>query len=356
MFSKHSIQKVLNRVGYTIRRTKSIDKILDANHTLIRERDAEKHVLFQEREQLAAKLLLLQKEIAYRRKVSVAIVRYFTKRLRTPDVALPFEEVRVDSSVEWVPQMLERGELTEPEFSIFRFFKDPTETILDIGANCGYATASIWASGSRASILSFEPNPWHFSCLQAIKDSRRGLFDFLGVGLGSIADTVCFTMPVIEGVGLSALCSARIESELEWIPEMLVSHALKHLPHLAQPRFQFAEVAWPVIPLDDALKRDRFAVPLEKIAAIKLDTEGFETEVICGGTGTLSKHRPLILVEGANRVETVVNILSDLGYAYGDWQNDRVVLTGKQSRRVGGFFLHRSRLAEYRDKGLLIEG
>jgi len=326
------IRQTFNSLDYSLNRRDTIEKIVSENR-------------------------LLKKEVSLRHNVSVSIGRYFSQGRRTPDVAIPIGKVRVDScSVEWIPKMLEQG-IHEEEFSIFRFFQDPTETILDLGANYGYGAASIWASGSKACILSFEPNPWHFPCLQAIKDLKPGKFDFLGIGLGARASTQIFTMPVLEGVGLSSLCTADAVNELAWgIPENLVAHALKYLPDVAEPRIQFTEVAWQTISLDDALKSHSFAVPLKKIVAVKLDVEGFESEVIAGGMATLAGHRPLLLIEGANREKAVVDQLSGLGYCYGDFQNDKVVLTSRQSTRVGGFFLHSSRLAEYRDKGLVIEG
>ena len=83
------------------------------------------------------------------------------------------------------PRFSGGAKLSEPEFMVFKHFNQDVGTILDIGANYGYAAASIWAAGATSKILSFEPNPWHRPCLLRIKEMRPALFDFIHLGLGS---------------------------------------------------------------------------------------------------------------------------------------------------------------------------
>ena len=104
---------------------------------------------------------------------------------RSEDASIPFEDVKVDSNANWIPEILGRAKLSEPEFMVFKHFDQDAGTILDIGANYGYAAASIWAAGAKSKILSFEPNPWHRPCLLRIKEMRPALFDFIHLGLGS---------------------------------------------------------------------------------------------------------------------------------------------------------------------------
>ena len=126
--------------------------------------------------------------------------------------------------------VLERTTLTEPEFAIFRFFNDDTDTVLDIGANYGYSAATIWAAGATSKILSFEPNPWHVVCLEQIKQMRPGIFDFVNIALGSSPGELNFVLPVIEGTGVSGLMSAAIESEMDWaIPENVLLYMVNYL-------------------------------------------------------------------------------------------------------------------------------
>lgn len=303
---------------------------------------------------LESELTRLRKENACRQRVGNVIARYFIKGERTPDISIAPELVKIDSNPAWVPGMLERADLTEPEFAAFRYLDRPTDTILDIGANFGYSATTIWAAGSRSMILSFEPNPWHIPCLEQIKALRGQTFDFLQIGLAASEGDIRFVMPVVEGTGISGLSSAAIESETDWaIPENVVNYMMTYVPDVALPTLQFSEVRWRVAPLDTVLRTHRFSIPLDTISAIKIDVEGFEADVIAGATATLRQHKPVLLIEGANRVPDVVSQLTDLGYLYADFDGDGVVLSEATSTRTGGFYLHGTKLEQYRGTGLL---
>jgi FkbM family methyltransferase len=303
---------------------------------------------------LRSDLAKARKEAACRQRIGNVIARYYIKGERTADIAIALDDVIIDSDPVWVPGMLARKELTEPEFAAFRFLNDPADTVLDIGANFGYSAATIWAAGSNSMILSFEPNQWHVSCLEGIKAARSGRFDYLITGLGATTTEIRFSMPVIEGTGISGLSSAAIETEMDWaIPENVLSYMMNYLPDVALPRLQFAEARWPIAPLDDILRQRRFDVPVDRINAIKLDVEGYEADVLAGAAATLDRHKPVLMIEGANRVPEVVACLSKHDYVYADFAGEGVILSDAPSTRVGGFFLHRTRLDEYRRSGLL---
>jgi FkbM family methyltransferase len=212
------------------------------------------------------------------------------------------DEVRRDLAPDDVAEVL-NGPPIEPDFAIFRYFDQPSETVLDIGANIGMAAASIFNSGCRAAVVSFEPNPWHHPSLLRIKKRMRGRFDMLPTGLGVPRGQLRFVTPVIEGKAESTLSTADILGELDWgIPENLVSYLMNEPWNVAEPRIQFCESDWQIDTLDAAVAQARLDVSLERIAAIKLDVEGYEANVIAGGHQVLARHRPLLMVEGANRV------------------------------------------------------
>jgi FkbM family methyltransferase len=297
---------------------------------------------------------LHQKEAKLRQLIGIAITRYFIKGDRSPEISIPYEKVRVDSNPDWIPGEMARSGVEEPEFMAFKYFKQDAGTILDIGANFGYAAASIWAAGANSRILSFEPNPWHAPCLQRIKEMRAGRFDYVSIGLGSAASETRFIMPVIERVGISALASVVIEEATDWtIPEQALRHMMNDHPDLEAPRLQFTEAAWQTERLDDVLQNRRFEVDLSNITAVKIDVEGFEADVLGGALHTLRTHTPLIMIEGANLVPAVVECLSSVGYRYADFAGDDLILSDELSSRINGFFLHSGKLEHYRSIGLL---
>jgi FkbM family methyltransferase len=293
-------------------------------------------------------------EARFRQMIGVVMARYFIKGERADWVAIPYEKVTGDSNPRWIPELLERRDLHEPEFSIFRYFADDSSTILDIGANWGYAAASIWAAETTSRIISFEPNPWHMPCLQRIKELRPGLFDFVNVGLGSRLSDTKFVIPVLEGLALSALASASIEAMTDWgVPENILHHLMHEHAELEEPRIQFTEVVWRTDRLDDVLDKHQFDLDLSVISAMKIDVEGFEADVLTGAEQTLRKHKPMIMIEGANRVPAIVDYLSSLGYRFAEFVAGCVELSDQQSSRVNGFFLNEEKLVDYRTKGML---
>jgi hypothetical protein len=102
--------------------------------------------------------------------------------------------------------------------------------------------------------------------------------------------------------------------------------------------------------------RARLHIEVSNITAMKIDVEGFEAAVLAGAVHTLRAHKPLIMIEGANRNADVVACLSPLGYTFADFVVDHVVLTDQLSPNSNGFFLHRDRLDHYRSIGLLRSG
>lgn len=295
------------------------------------------------------------KEAWLRRSVGIVIARYFINGDRSDDVFVPFDNVLLfDGTADWIPWALEREELTEPEFAAFRFFQDPSSTVLDVGAHWGHSAASIWRAGCPAHVLSFEPNPWQRPPLSRLKELRGERFDFLNIGLSNRRGKLRFVIPVIEGKGIGGLGSAAIERELEWIiPDNVVHYMTTYMRDVAVPKLQFTETDLDVVPLDEVLSTIDVAIPVERIAAIKLDVEGLEPEVIEGATETLRHHRPALLVEGANRTAQVVERLASLGYRYAEFSDGCVHLSSEISSRVGGYYLHETRLDEYQRSGLL---
>jgi hypothetical protein len=83
------------------------------------------------------------------------------------------------------------------------------------------------------------------------------------------------------------------------------------------------------------------------------DVEGHEAAVLRGAQRTIEKHRPLLMIEGANRRPKVAKRLRRLGYLFAVAEGDRLRLFGGVSDRPNGFFAHHSRLSEYAGAGML---
>ena len=279
---------------------------------------------------------------------------FFEEGIRTADVVIPAAQVEPDSRPGWIPDMLTRRELHEPDFIVFKHFGDPAETIIDVGANYGYSVTSIWAAGSKAAILSFEPISVHERCLQIIKERFPERYDFRMVGLGNKATEVGFAMPVIGHTGISALATADDHPDLEGLVRDIQTHIDQYYSGPEIVRLKLCEFRARIQTLDQLLAAGGFTVPTDRIAALKIDTEGYEKQVIEGAVKTLKTHRPLVMVEGANRDPGLQQIMNRLGYGFASRDGEQLVPTDGLSFEPNGFFFHELRLEEYRSRGLVL--
>jgi len=305
-------------------------------------------------EEMSKEIGMLKRRSALQRSFAETAFLYFVSNDRSPRTTISTESVQCDSDPDWVDGLFNSPKMHEPEFVIFRHFQDQNETILDIGANWGYSVASIWASGSRSSILSFEPNPMHHECLERVKELWPGRFDFVASALGSEDAELNFIIPVIDGKAIHGLTSSVLKDGIAWaVFENLVAVAIQHCAQSEPPELRFLEANWNVSRLDDILGSRRFAIPSSKIVAMKINVEGMEGAVLAGGSSTLSTHKPLIMLEGANRSRNVAELMSARGFNYAEFNDGTLELSDRPSLRVNGFFVHKESIAEFRKIGLL---
>ena len=287
------------------------------------------------------------------------LARYFNDGDRGPSVCVPAcAAVRFDGdgSQNYVADTLSSGKVHDPDFVIFRIFDAPGDVILDIGANWGYSAASIWASGARSKIVSFEPTVSYRAGLQRIKDIRGDSYDYRLLGLANAAGEMKFVVPVVNDVAISALTSASpptYDEHLRILASNIRNHVLRWMPSVTSVSLRMLEFSAAVERLDTVLAGDSILVGDRRIVAIKIDVEGLEAEVLRGAEQTLIRHMPLVMLEGGNRFEGLPEFMSGLGYFYAERQERMLLPVKGKGTAVNGFFLHRSRIGEYSQAGIL---
>jgi FkbM family methyltransferase len=261
------------------------------------------------------------------------------------------EGVTLDTSVAAAEAHLGASAVHDPDYVVFRRFA-AGQLIIDVGANSGYSATSIWAAGSDATVLSVEALPVHRPALSAIKARRPQRFDFQIVAASDREMALEFLIPVIDGLGLSSLATA--VTDVHW--PSLSENLLRFGPRAAekgQCTVGLTFVRSHAKRLDLILASDFRIDPRAPIAAVKIDVEGLEPEVIAGARRTLQRHRPLLLIEGARWRPSLVETLRSMGYRTAARHEDQLTLSNGPGEGVNSFFVHSARLMEYWRSGLL---
>jgi len=276
--------------------------------------------------------------------------RFRTGTLRPDDLV----ERDGETPPHWIAQTIRDRTNLQPDAAVFAHFNKGQGAILDIGAHWGYTALAMRLTGSDCPIVSIEASPANRACLAELRswDSR---YDFVIQPLGESPAQKRLYTPVVNGVHIDGLTNLDGSTFNDHYARLLASLVGKHIPYSKAYKVQISKIDVSVISLDDALRSHAFRVPVEPVAAIKLDVEQHELPVLKGASETLSKWRPFVMIEEANRNPPIVELLRDRGYVYADRDGDRVRLTNDVSQEVNGYWAHRDRLNEYRSAGLLVD-
>lgn len=152
----------------------------------------------------------------------------------------------------------------EPELVLLDRFADRSGMFVDVGAHRGAYLSR--ARGHFRRLVGIEPNPELAAYLRRVFPPPQA--EILAIGLSDEEGTLVLRIPEVAGKVLASRAS-------------FDSRAIADLPHRT--------VEVPVRTLD--------ALGLERIAFVKIDVEGHELAVLRGGAGTLSRDRPVLLIE-----------------------------------------------------------
>jgi FkbM family methyltransferase len=293
------------------------------------------------------------------------LTRYFIDGDRSPDiVALEKPRCEVDRNAARI--ILERSELSEEDLSVFGHFIGDSLTILDVGANFGYSATSIWSAGSNASIVSFEPNGDLEPVLSQIyrvvnrknmrrrgADSRK--FEFHMIGISDTVGNLKFVTPVINGIALSALTTANIIPHIHSLASNIFEYTELYMNNQIATSCKLYSFMSPVTTIDKWMSGRFSEVNLRKVVAIKIDTEGFEGNVLVGATNLLKEQHPLIMAECGHINDRARSTVQEHGYVLAAREGSRLTLSNEYLNRVNAFFVHSNHFDYYRRIGLMVD-
>jgi FkbM family methyltransferase len=162
------------------------------------------------------------------------------------------------------------GGYEEKRIGLFKAEVPRGGVLLDIGANIGNHALAL--SDHFDEIHAFEPNPDVFERLVGNVARNPGVpIQAVNAGLGAEAGALTFYRPVADATNRGTGTFVRAQA-----PE------------------QFSETQLPVMTGDDYVEAKLGG---RKVAAIKIDVQGFEPDVLRGLTRTIERDRPAIWIE-----------------------------------------------------------
>ncbi len=153
----------------------------------------------------------------------------------------------------------------EPELRILAALANPSDTLIDVGANDGLYTAAL--EGVVGKVVDFEPVPW-------LADRLEKTFPNAVVHRCALSDapgSAVLRIPVIDGEATPSRSSIQLDGQAD--TELEVEVTLERL---------------------DAFG---FTDPL----VVKIDVEGHELAVVHGGADTLERRARVVLIESEER-------------------------------------------------------
>lgn len=189
-------------------------------------------------------------------------------------------------------RLLKRRLQHDHMLAIIRRSVAPTQTVVDIGANRGvYTWLMSRMVGSNGRVHSIEPYPGNIESLRALARSRPNI-TVHPVGLSDAAGEATLQVPTYRDQRLDALATFRPSVDVDC-----------------------EEVRVPIIRLDELVDPgDR------QLSFIKCDVEGHEDAVVAGGWATITRNRPVLVIEIEQRYRTapvtdLIGRLVEAGYS-----------------------------------------
>lgn len=212
------------------------------------------------------------------------------RRARGADLFVDYGWIRLlysgDGDAQEIAYHLNAHRWYEKDMHVFRSLLAPGQTAIDVGANLGVLSTMLASLvGPTGRVLSFEPSPVVFSKLQkTIK-----------------ANDLRQVVPLNLGCGRS-----RSTEQLHQVSKSSGNSSI------VAPGQASVEIR--VEALDDI--GEAWASP---VSLLKIDTEGFEPQVLHGASRLIAEHRPIIYLEmGGDYVDAThesIAFLDSAGYA-----------------------------------------
>ncbi len=258
-----------------------------------------------------------------------------------------------ESNPSWIERAHRKNQMVELDALVFRHFRAPMGAILDVGAHWGYMALSIRNSGTDCPIVSFEALSAHKASLQRLKELDTVGYDYRIVGVSDRTKVVTLFGPVVNGRPITALSSVDGSVFDRRHAEYIGSLLGQSLPVSDAYEFKLLKTVITCESLDDLLADPDLMPRARKIAALKIDVEGHEAQVLAGAEGMIQRDLPFVMNEGANRSAALVAFMHRHGYRAAERRGNKITEIFNESKAVNGYWFHESKRGDYESIGLI---
>ncbi len=197
----------------------------------------------------------------------------------------------------------------------------PTDHVVDIGANLGYFAKTFAKLTPEGSLTCIEPIPAFYAVLTK-NLSKFPQVKIIHTALGKENGTIDMVLPKSNGMVRTGL------------------------PHIADENETTGDYMKKTVPITST--KELFST-FPKIDYIKCDIEGYEWIVFQELKDTLEKHQPTVQIEISHQNETnLAQLFADLGYVQYGLSNFELVKDQIPQKEAGDFlFVHTSKETEF---------
>lgn len=197
----------------------------------------------------------------------------------------------------------------EPSYRAFEFVR-PAEGLqfLDIGANRGQTIASFRLYDQSTPVVAFEPNSLLAARLNRTY-SQDAVVTVHQFGLGADPGYFELWIPYYREFVFDGLASFSREQAENWLNS-------DRIYGFDKSRLRLERVLCEVRRWDDMPTRP---------GLVKIDVQGFESNVILGGLQTIEKYRPIFLIEN-DKSNSHESLLLPMDYRRAAFEDNRIVM------------------------------
>ncbi len=222
---------------------------------------------------------------SFRRKKARRITREYPAKINSFDLK---DEGKIEFA-NWDNPLVSAKTVNQEMVDFFKKFIKKGDLIIDIGANIGDTTVPMaLAAGASGVTLGFDPNPYVFKILE------------INASLNKEKQNI---IPLLYAITVKDESFYYVSSEASFS-----NGAISPSKKSVHGKFIFPEKIKGINLL--AFLEKEYSAKLDKFSFVKIDTEGYDKEIIKSISGLIQKYKPVIVAEsfGGNTPEEKIEL------------------------------------------------